>query len=104
MVVYEVNLEINSEIYEQFQIWLIKHVKAMLKFEGFIEVKILVEHTEQKANKKITCCYLVASPIALNHYLTNHAAAMRQDGINEFGDAFSATRRIFDVMLIQPKQ
>lgn len=41
MVIYEVNLSIDEEIYEQFKSWLKSHVKEMLQFPGFIKAQIL---------------------------------------------------------------
>jgi antibiotic biosynthesis monooxygenase (ABM) superfamily enzyme len=100
MVIYEVNLDINNEIFDQFKAWLIKHVNEMIKFSGFIEAKILLENTGSKEKKNVTCCYLLDSQKSLESYLTQHAPAMRQDGINKFGNKFSATRRVFEVLKI----
>lgn len=98
MVVYEVNLDISDEIFDQFIIWLNNHVKAMMQFKGFKEAKILQEICETKNYKKITCSYLLDSQESLDDYFMHHAPSMRQDGINQFGDKFSAVRRIFDVI------
>lgn len=98
MVIYEVNLDINNEIFENFKVWLFAHVKEMVQFKGFLEAKILLENNEIKESQKITCCYLLDSQENLDNYLKNHAPAMRQDGINKFGNKFSATRRILKVI------
>lgn len=98
MVIYEVNLDINNEIFDQFKTWLIPHVNEIVQLKGFIEARILLENNNADKNKKITCCYLIDSHENLNNYLSHHAPAMRQDGIHKFGDKFSATRRVFEVI------
>jgi hypothetical protein len=97
MVVYEVNLDINTEIFEQFKQWLVEHMKKMMTFKGFLEAKLLAENSDNSAKKKLTACYLLDSRKSLDDYLAQHAPVMRQDGIDTFGNQFSATRRIFDV-------
>lgn len=97
MVIYEVNLVIKAEIYEQFKAWLIAHVKEVLQCRGFKEAKVLLENDNSNGEKKITCHYWVDSHASLENYLVHHAPALRQDGIDKFGNQFSAMRRVFDV-------
>jgi hypothetical protein len=98
MIIYEVNLEIDTAIYEQFKTWLYDHVKEMLQLEGFLEAKILHEQSDSTEKKKLKCCYLLISQKNLDNYLTTQALHMRQEGIDKFGHHFSATRKIFEVV------
>ena len=41
MVIYEVNLSINIDIYQDFDLWLKKHFKEILQLPGFIQACIL---------------------------------------------------------------
>lgn len=95
MIIYEVNIELHPDICGSFKIWLISHVQEMLKFKGFIEAKIL---QEQNNPQKLTCSYTLDSFENLDNYLTHHAPAMRQEGIDKFGNQFSISRRIFEVV------
>ena len=36
MIIYEVNLTVNSSVAEQYEKWLTDHIREMLSFEGFI--------------------------------------------------------------------
>lgn len=97
MIIYEVNIELHSDICESYKTWLITHVQQMLTFKGFIEAKILEEHQNPQT---ITCSYTLDSQESLDNYLTHHAPTMRQEGIDKFGNQFTATRRIFNVIFL----
>lgn len=88
MVILEVNLDINTEIYDEFKPWIIEHVKEVLVFKGFIEAKILLEHSEAQDKKKITCSYLLDSQASLDNYLVNHSPTIRQKTSDRFGKLF----------------
>ena len=96
MVIYEVNLIIHNEIYLDFYLWLVEHIGEMLTFNGFKEAKIQKDISENNDNKtRLTICYTIENMADIDDYLKTHAPAMRADGINRFGDKFSANRRIF---------
>ena len=96
MVIYEVNLTLEPEIVAEFDMWLDEHIAEMLTFEGFEQSKLL--KVEDASAYRLTVWYFVESRSALEHYFTLGAARMREDGLRRFGDRFSATRRIMDVM------
>lgn len=98
MIIYEVNLTINNEIFEEYYHWLVEHIGLMLEFRGFHKAEIAKEKIAEKDipdKTKLTVRYTLESEEVLNDYLTNHAPAMRDDGIKKFGDKFNACRRIF---------
>ncbi|WP_058535343.1 DUF4286 family protein [Legionella saoudiensis] len=98
MVIYEVNLAIDRDIYSQFQLWLKEHAKEMLQFPGFIKASILKPENESDSDKeKLTVQYQLENRESLNVYFTQFSAKMREDGINKFKNGFSAERRIFEV-------
>ncbi len=98
MVIYEVNLAIDLEVYPQFQLWLKTHVKEMLQFPGFIKASILKPEQELVAGQeKITVQYQLKNRDALDVYFEEFAPKMREEGIRLFKDRFSAKRRIYEV-------
>lgn len=98
MVIYEVNLSIDGDIYSQFQLWLKEHAKDMLKCPGFINASILKPENESIFGKeKLTVQYQLEDRESLNVYFNQFAAKMREDGISKFKDKFSAERRIYEV-------
>ncbi|HAT2066057.1 TPA: DUF4286 family protein [Legionella pneumophila] len=98
MVIYEVNLTIDPEIYVQFQAWLKKHVAEIIQFPGFMQGCILKQEKETIFGKeKLTVQYQLDNRANLSRYLSELAPKMREEGIHLFQDKFSAERRIFEV-------
>lgn len=95
MVIYEVSLEINADIYSEYYQWLITHIQQMLQFKGFKSAEVnLIQHDEMNDKKRLRIEYFIDSDEDLQDYFTQHAATMRNDAIKKFGTQFSATRRI----------
>lgn len=106
MVIYEVNLTINNEIFQDYYNWLVHHIEIMLQFRGFRKAEISKEKIpEDNINTtKLTVHYTLDTEEDLNDYLKNHSFAMREDGTKKFGDKFSATRRVFfETSVMEPK-
>ncbi|KTC82471.1 DUF4286 family protein [Legionella cherrii] len=98
MVIYEVNLAIDGDIYPQFQLWLKKHVKEMLQIPGFIQARVLKpENEETVKQEQLTVQYQLENRDFLNVYFAEFALKMREEGLNLFKNKFSAQRRIFEV-------
>tara|TARA_B100000683_G_scaffold225407_1_gene223984 strand:+ start:336 stop:629 length:294 start_codon:yes stop_codon:yes gene_type:complete len=96
VVIYEVNLTLEPQIVAEFRAWLDEHIAEMLTFEGFTQSKLL--KVEDESLYRLTVWYFVESRSALEQYFNGEAARMREDGLRRFGDRFSATRRIMDVV------
>tara|TARA_B100000949_G_C14128263_1_gene385511 strand:+ start:185 stop:502 length:318 start_codon:yes stop_codon:yes gene_type:complete len=101
MVIYEVNLKINKEIFTKYKTWLDGHIQQMLRIPGFLQATLLQEILDDEyqtpAQKNITVQYLLRNSADLKTYFDKYASSMRDDGINRFKNNFSATRRIFEV-------
>lgn len=95
MIIYEVNLDVDRSISREYQLWLDKHIRAMLEINGF-EKAFFFERKDESDLKTwcLTTQYKVSSMELLDEYFTNHADKMRADGIRHFGDLFQAHRRI----------
>lgn len=101
MIIYEVSLAIDLDIYSQFEVWLKKHIKEMLKLPGFSQAHILKPEKEGKeiANTEILIVhYHLENRKALAVYFTEFASKMREEGIALFKDKFSAKRTIYEVL------
>lgn len=96
MVIYEVNLEIDHEIYPDYMNWLTHHMQQMLQLKGFIRAKIANLSDSKENTKQVTIWYELNTKEDLEQYLTIYAPTMREDGIKRFGNKFSANRRIFE--------
>ncbi|MBA3660198.1 MAG: DUF4286 family protein [Gammaproteobacteria bacterium] len=99
MIIYEVNLAIQNNIFADYYAWLGDHVKAMLALPGFIQAEILEEKKETHDRKTcLTVRYQLCDEIALQNYFELHAKAKRAEALERFGEDFSAHRRIFRVL------
>ncbi|VVC75700.1 hypothetical protein AQUSIP_09900 [Aquicella siphonis] len=95
MVIYEVNLSINNDIFQEYYEWLLPHIQQMLLFNGFIKSEIgMVENNEDDNQNHLRVSYTVDSYDNLQHYFDHHASEMRAEAINRFGDKINVTRRI----------
>ncbi len=98
MVIYEVNLKINNCIATKFKAWLNAHVSEMLEIDGFIKAKILKDNDSSDNFTLLTVHYTVENYDKLEAYFLNQATQMREDGVARFGNKFTATRRIFEIV------
>lgn len=96
MLIYEVNLEIDTGIAAAYRAWLQEHVAQMLALPGFLSAQVYEVLDPQAAAGRIALCcqYRLRDADALQAYFDHHAAAMRADGIARFGDRFRAARRV----------
>ncbi|KGP63495.1 hypothetical protein EP47_05795 [Legionella norrlandica] len=101
MVIYEVSLTIDADVYSQFRLWLSKHVREIIEFPGFIQACILrQEKSEDPEQEKLTVQYQLNSRNDLEKYFSELAPRMREEGINMFPNQFSAERKIFEMQEI----
>lgn len=104
MLIYEINLKINIEIYPKYLEWLKNHIKEILAMPGFTKALLLTEsETSNEELINITVQYYVDSEENLDNYLINHSQRMRADGLTKFPNKFTATRRILKVFDIISK-
>ena len=94
-IVYQVNLDVAEAIGDAYESWLTDHVRDMLKLPGFVSAEIFAEEVEPGLARRRWCVqYRLIDRASLQAYFDQHAARMRADGLNRFGNHFSASRRI----------
>lgn len=95
-VVYEVSLEVDLALRDEYRLWLEEHVRQMLALPGFLGAEIQEQREPPPPPGRWRYCvpYRLRDRAALDAYLAEHAARMRADGIARFGDSFTASRRI----------
>jgi hypothetical protein len=98
-VVYEVALDIDAAIANEYRTWLNRHTAELLALPGFLDARIF-ELLEPVVPGRVGLCvqYTLRDRAAYEAYLREHAERVRGDGIQRFGDRFGATRR-----LLQPQ-
>jgi hypothetical protein len=94
-VIYEVSLDLESAIADDYRGWLRQHVAQMLALPGFVSAQVF-DVLEPASDGRVAYCvhYHLRSAAALADYLRDHAARMREEGVARFGDHFRASRRV----------
>ncbi len=93
---YEVTLQIESALIEQYDPWLRDHCRQMLALPGFERAEIFAIEPDSKAPDPIfrVVHYWLEDRRAFDNYLRDHAKNMRGDGLRRFGNRVTASRRI----------
>lgn len=93
-LIYEVTIDVDNEILEEFELWLADHVAKMLRLDAFRDAQVLDGEPVEAGRARRIVHYFPISEAALQEYFDADAARMRQDGIDRFGSRFSAQRRV----------
>lgn len=99
MIVYEVNLTVDRAIADDYADWLAGHIREMLTLPGFVSAEWLVDRhydEDEGADPRWSIQYRLGSHDDFVRYEQTHAERMRAEGLERFGDRFSATRRILE--------
>jgi len=101
MVIYEVNLEINPSIYNDFVIWHQAHMAELIALPGF-EKAVVYKNQEEPTHLSVQ--YHLKSMDALDHYSTHHAPKLRAEAESKYPGQFKVSRRILKKELIMEAQ
>ncbi|MGH8182137.1 MAG: DUF4286 family protein [Rhodanobacteraceae bacterium] len=98
MIVYAVELEMDAALRDEYLAWLDEHVHEMLALPGFIDAEILVrtQPAPPAGRFVVSTHYRLRNRVALDDYLTQHAARMRAAGLARFGERVHASRQILE--------
>ena len=95
MIDYEVTLDVDAAIADDYLAWLHGHVAAMLALPGFSGASLWQVEEPVIGGRRAWCVrYRLDDAAALARYVSEHAAAMRAEGLARFGDRFHASRRM----------
>lgn len=104
MLIYEVNLAVDEEIKFKFAGWLPDHIARMLELDGFKAAYWFFRNPGDEGMPESsvlwTIQYVVQDRARLDNYLKGKAAEMRQEAIDLFGDKFTASRRILQLLSV----
>lgn len=91
MVVYEVNLDIEPAIYEDFFLWLQGHMAELISLPGFSKA---IVYKDASSGHQLSIQYHLTSMDALDHYSTHHAPRLKAEAEQKYPGQFKAWRRI----------
>lgn len=98
MILYVVELEMDSVLRDEYLAWLDDHVREMLSLPGFTDAEILVrtEPPPPAGRFVVSAHYRLRDRAAFEAYLANHAARMRAAGLARFGEQVQASRQVLE--------
>ena len=96
MIAYEVNLDVDEDVFAPFRAWLDEHVRHMLALPGFVSAEVLERTDPPPSARRRSLCtiYRLRTEADLERYLREDAPRMRADGLRRFPDKFSSARRV----------
>lgn len=113
MLTYEVALEIDSDIIEEFQNWWVAHIDDVLATKCFVSAEVFTEKFELLPKddakyrdpnglnqpKTVVVHYKAKSEADLNEYFLQHASRLREPAVRKFNNKFRAKRRVLKLGL-----
>ena len=99
MIIYNVTVNVDDSVIEQWLVWIKEHIPKVLatgKFTDAKLTKVLVE--EQMGGQTYSIQYRAISKKALESYYENDAEKLRQDGLSKFGDKMLAFRTELEIV------
>lgn len=97
MTIYEVRIEVDNEIAQEYRNWLKEHMAEIVTKGGFENALFFEEDPPNEHLQLFTVHYWAADQKVVNHYIENLAPAFRADGVERFGNRFRAQRRILNL-------
>ena len=94
MLIYEVNLTIDPDAAEAVATWLPGHIREIVALDGFTGATWYQLDPDEDGRQRFTVHYHVQDMPRLQRYFDDHAARLRQEGMDRFGGRFTATRRV----------
>lgn len=97
-MIYEVGVTVNKMAAGKFARWLPEHVKRVLEAPGFKQARVCRWENNDSGTNDLhwTVQYEVDSKKSLQMYFQERAPALQAETVHEFGDAVSATRKVYD--------
>lgn len=99
MYIYNVTLNIDESIHQEWLEWIKEHIPQVLGTGLFSDAKltrVLVE--EEKGGVTYSVQYRAKTREDLDNYYKNHANRLRQDGLKRFADKVLAFRTELQVI------
>jgi hypothetical protein len=95
-VVYEVNLDVDASIRDDYLAWLADHMREIRALPGVDDARLLAVDEPAAAAGRMSLCvhYTMRDADALATYLSEHAPRLRAAGEARFGGRFHASRRM----------
>jgi hypothetical protein len=100
MIIYNVTIKVQQSIQDDWLQWLKEeHIPELIKTGCFTHAVILrLMEVDETEGPTYAVQYFAESRGLYNNYIENHAAQMRQQGFDKWGDKFIAFRSVMQVV------
>ncbi|HEX6614463.1 MAG TPA: DUF4286 family protein [Rhodanobacteraceae bacterium] len=94
MIVYEVELDVDAALADEYLPWLRAHVQQMLSLPGFEGAEVFERLEPVPEPGRVGYCvhYRLRDRSDFDAYLRDHAPRMREQGLRAFGERVRASR------------
>ncbi|MBA2649253.1 MAG: DUF4286 family protein [Legionella sp.] len=103
LTVYEVNLTIEKQVFDENKEWLIQHFHEMVIENNFNSMKLFfvknmdpIDDTHLR-QQKLVAQYFITDPQTLEIYLAKQAKNMRSQVADRLGRHYSISRRVLEI-------
>ena len=98
MIIYNVTLNIDKSIHNEWLVWIKEHIPQVLATGKFKEAKLTKVLVEDIETDTYSVQYRAHSREALDSYYEEHAEELRQDGLQRFSDKMLAFRTELEIV------
>ena len=92
--IYEVTINVDREIVDEFDAWLARHVEEMSHTSGIIHAEVLEPADDIKGRARRITQYYFDSDSGLEQYLADQPEAIEKSAIDRFEERIEVTRRV----------
>ena len=99
MIIYNVTINVDDSIHDQWLSWIKEHIPQVLATGKFVEAKltkVLVD--EEMGGTTYSVQYKARSREALDSYYRDDAERLRGDGVSRFADKMLAFRTELEIL------
>ncbi|MCL1634968.1 DUF4286 family protein [Luteimonas sp. SX5] len=95
-IVYEVNVEVDAVLADDYRAWMDTHVREMVSLPGFFGAYVhnVLAPAPPAGTQAMSVQFFLRDTAALDSYLREHALRFRASSLQMFGDRFRTTRRV----------
>lgn len=98
MIIYNVTLNIEKSIHNEWLEWIKEHIPQVLATGKFKEAKLTKVLVEDIETETYSVQYRAHSREALESYYAEHADSLKQDGLKRFGEKVLSFRTELEVV------
>lgn len=98
MIIYNVTVNVDKSITQEWLIWIKEHIPLVLATGKFKEAKLTKVLVDDDESDTYSVQYRAHSREALDSYYAEHAESLKQDGIKRFADKMLAFRTELEVV------